>query len=70
MAKMMKGLVITGTDWRVVSSNERASALSARGCISENDHLFDHFPALEGRISLENGQKKKNKWRLNFGGSV
>ena len=68
MAETMKGLVITGTDWRVVSSNERASALSARGCISENDHLFDHFPALEGRISLENVHRETVLERVSVGG--
>lgn len=49
----MKGLVITDTDLKVISANEGASGLSARGRIRENDSLIDHFPQLQGRVTPE-----------------
>jgi len=48
---MNEGLVITGKDLKVVSSNRGASLLSLQGEIAKDDALSKHFPDLAGRIS-------------------
>jgi len=47
---LTEGVVITGKDLKVVSCDERASRLSARGAIAPGDSLSSHFPQVQARM--------------------